>query len=686
MRRLVAVLMTAMLVTSAVGAGMIVNGQSSSVDKSELNVVSLGTDATDDVSVYRIDNGNDESVEVTLSVYGGSQSETVTVGAESSTTVAFDGTGSKTVRLLYNGELAGTTATNPNEAEYVLPGKLTLTSISVDSEDDLAKFRVMNENDEQVTVSYDVYGTNQTGELTVGGESEAFFTVDTSDDGSATVRLLYEDEQVGVKAAGGGEADLGMDGEDVRLTAICTDSEDDLAKFRVTNNNAGQVTVDYDVYGTDQNGTLTLNASETKHFTVETNDDGEATARLLYDGEVVETKASNTQDDCDLGDDGEDVRLVAICTDGEDGLAQFRVDNMNDREITVSYDVAGGDASGELTLNASETKYFTVETNEEGPTTARLFYDGEQVDVKASNTNSECDLGEPNVDSEDISLTAICSDGEDGLSQFRVTNDNDAPVTVEYQKYGSDVTGELTVEANSETFFTVPTNEEGATTVTLDYEGEQVDVKAANPGQCDLGEENDAGDGDDADNGDGDAGDGDDANNGDDADDGDGDAGDGDDANNGDDGMEGEMDAFQIDVAAGDVIETLGDDENDFYGTQGRLLQAQTVLENGSVTGSFMVPTENVTKSLAGCHVSYTPVDYDGETGEVTLSVSVEGDADCESVTLTLAGYELPGDDTTFVRENADGQELVDYRTVTLESGDSGTVTIDLTDDESSDS
>ncbi|MFD1515790.1 right-handed parallel beta-helix repeat-containing protein [Halomarina rubra] len=152
-------------------------------------------------------------------------------------------------------------------------------------------------------------------------------------------------------------------------------------------------------------------------------------------------------------------------------------------------------------------------------------------------------------------------------------------------------------------------------------------------------------------------------------------------SDDGTDDSESSTSAYQIDVAAGDVIETLGDDEEDFYGTQGRLLQAQTVLADGTVTGTYMVPNEEVTKSLAGCEVSYTPVSYDGDTGEVTLSVSVDGDADCEGVTLTLAGYELPGDDTTFVRANADGQELVDYQTVTLGAGESGTVTIDLTDE-----
>ncbi|MFD1512418.1 hypothetical protein [Halomarina rubra] len=148
-------------------------------------------------------------------------------------------------------------------------------------------------------------------------------------------------------------------------------------------------------------------------------------------------------------------------------------------------------------------------------------------------------------------------------------------------------------------------------------------------------------------------------------------------------------DAYQIDVAAGEVIENLGvdgddaDDEKDFYGTQDRLLQSKTVVDDGTVTGSYNVPTgENVTKTLDGCAVTYTPVSYDAATGEATLSVSVANDTGCENVTLTLAGYELPGDDTTFVRANADGQELVDYQTVTLSAGESATVTIDLSDED----
>ncbi|MFC6838133.1 hypothetical protein [Halomarina ordinaria] len=47
---------------------------------------------------------------------------------------------------------------------------------------------------------------------------------------------------------------------------------------------------------------------------------------------------------------------------------------------------------------------------------------------------------------------------------------------------------------------------------------------------------------------------------------------------------------------------------------------------------------------------------------------------------LALTGYDPSGDDTTFVRALADGQELVDSTTVTVDAGDSGPVTVDLDD------
>ncbi|MWG34132.1 M14 family zinc carboxypeptidase [Halomarina oriensis] len=150
--------------------------------------------------------------------------------------------------------------------------------------------------------------------------------------------------------------------------------------------------------------------------------------------------------------------------------------------------------------------------------------------------------------------------------------------------------------------------------------------------------------------------------------------------NDGDGGDDSAPVAFQIDVAVGEVIEDLGAEADGFYRDQGRLLQATTVLADGTVTNEVTVPDGEVTKTLGGCAVTYDAVDYDPETAEATLDVSVSEDADCAGVTLTLAGYDLPDGDTTFDRADAADQELLDYRTVTLDAGDSELVTVSLAD------
>ena len=141
--------------------------------------------------------------------------------------------------------------------------------------------------------------------------------------------------------------------------------------------------------------------------------------------------------------------------------------------------------------------------------------------------------------------------------------------------------------------------------------------------------------------------------------------------------------AYQFDVVVGDVIKTLGDDRMDFYGRQKRLIRAQTFASNGTMTGHFVeTDDESYTEKTGGCHADGGPVDYDRTTGEVTATLSLGDDADCGPVTMTFAAYELPGDDVEFVRAHADDQELVAYQTVTLEPGESVTVTLDVNGDD----
>ncbi|MFD1513919.1 hypothetical protein [Halomarina rubra] len=134
--------------------------------------------------------------------------------------------------------------------------------------------------------------------------------------------------------------------------------------------------------------------------------------------------------------------------------------------------------------------------------------------------------------------------------------------------------------------------------------------------------------------------------------------------------------AYQFDLAFGPVIEDLGDSPDAFYGTQERLMHAASFTSDGAGTGAHNVPDPGETARAASgsCDVRYSAIAYDADTG--TATVTLTADEDCDGTTVTFAGYELPGDDTRFVRANASGQELVGYETVTLGAGETVTLTV----------
>lgn len=154
----------------------------------------------------------------------------------------------------------------------------------------------------------------------------------------------------------------------------------------------------------------------------------------------------------------------------------------------------------------------------------------------------------------------------------------------------------------------------------------------------------------------------------------------GNDEKEGDDSTERPSDerAYQFDLAVGEVIEDIGEDDRAFYGRQGRLVRAMTFAGDGTTTGHHAAPESSYAEATGGCDLTASQVDYDSETGEATATFHLDDDAECEGLTVTFAAYELPGDDTTFVRKHADDQELVDYETVTLEPGEEVTLTIDV--------
>lgn len=85
------------------------------------------------------------------------------------------------------------------------------------------------------------------------------------------------------------------------------------------------------------------------------------------------------------------------------------------------------------------------------------------------------------IDPDAIELVPECVDTTYGLARYRIENENDATVAVDYDVHMSDQAGTIGVAANSATYFEVgATTSEGMATVQLWYNDALVDEQASN--------------------------------------------------------------------------------------------------------------------------------------------------------------------------------------------------------------
>ena len=344
--------------------------------------------------------------------------------------------------------------------------------------------------------------------------------------------------------------------------------------------------------------------------------------------------------------DPDEIDAQPVCVDHEENTATFRVTNDNDQSVYVSYQVNGSDEDGRLFILSGNEEFVTVPTDEEGNVNVTFYYRGADehdfetnitLGTVASNPEQPCSELEKDWDEENVSLTADCWDPVDNRARYTVTNDNDQAIT--FRVSGSSSPFNVTVPANSKKSFTMGTADDGSGFAQLYWKGgvkadyQFIAFERANTDvRCDLGEPN-------------------------------------------------KGDAYQVDLDVGEVIENLGADEESFYNSDGSLIQARNFHERGNATHSYKTPDHDATarEDVANGTLRYDAISFDGETGQATVNVSLSADAD-GAVTLTFAVYELPDGTFEFQRDRADEQELLDYVTVTLEPGESRTLTVDTDD------
>ena len=156
---------------------------------------------------------------------------------------------------------------------------------------------------------------------------------------------------------------------------------------------------------------------------------------------------------------------MAICIDSKRNTARFRVDNDNKKSVTVEYDVYNTDRDGEVTVEPQSRTYFDVKaTGSEGQATVRLFYDDEQIDVRASNTRRDC--------AGDVICNSYEHDLYEEAARFTVGDNADFDRVLTYYVHETGEAGTITVPDD-------PTNKEsfwvhapyGHATVKLYYHG-----------------------------------------------------------------------------------------------------------------------------------------------------------------------------------------------------------------------
>ncbi|MEA1930785.1 MAG: hypothetical protein U9O06_04455 [Euryarchaeota archaeon] len=149
--------------------------------------------------------------------------------------------------------------------------------------------------------------------------------------------------------------------------------------------------------------------------------------------------------------DTDDIGLVAICVNGDDNTARYRVDNWNKKAVTVQYDVYNTDRGGEVLIEPQSSTYFDVEaTGSGGEATVRLFYEGEQIDVKASNTERDC------LAADDVAFSVNDVDYSKRKVEFYLHDGTDFDRTFNYYNYETGAAGTITVHdgpASAETFW-----------------------------------------------------------------------------------------------------------------------------------------------------------------------------------------------------------------------------------------
>ncbi|MCU4754311.1 hypothetical protein OB919_20415 [Halobacteria archaeon AArc-curdl1] len=354
--------------------------------------------------------------------------------------------------------------------------------VAICYEKERSKFRVDNEHKKEVEVTWNVYGTDQSGTMTVPARDSTYFWVDAHK-GDATVTLHYKDEQIDVKHANDQKKCKPDPKEALSLEPVCyvdgkhSEYEHGEAKFRITNHHWHKMQVTWKNYYNKQYGVRTIMPGESRYVWVKLDRKGKAKVGLYYDGKKVHQAKANTEDKCQP--DPDQIRLVGICY--EKHRSKFRVDNHNRQPVSVTWNAYGTDQSGEVDVKGNDSTYFWVDAYK-GDVTVTLHYEDEQIDVKHANDQKQCEHDPKEV----IELEPICYEGDNGKekkhgrAKYRVTNHGHKNMELVWKHRYRYQKGTITVPKHSSQYLWVKLDKKGKARIGLYYDGKLLTEADAN--------------------------------------------------------------------------------------------------------------------------------------------------------------------------------------------------------------
>ena len=241
----------------------------------------------------------------------------------------------------------------------------------------------------------------------------------------------------------------------LKLTSFCYD-DTDKRYWRISNPNAFDLEVTYQVVGSGQQASLTAKASDNTFFTTPAVKGANTTKIFWQDAkgqEQSKVKASSNQScSCQLA--YELVASDASCQ-GNDGSIKL---NITSGSGQYEYAWSSGATTQDLSNLAPGT--YSVTVTDKGSQEACSI--SREVTVVAS------DNGEPCFTFKPLSFTSVCSDDPQASRRWRIINPNAEDIPVGYLIYGTNQSGSTIAQAEQTTFFTTKT--QGSNTIIFTFQ------------------------------------------------------------------------------------------------------------------------------------------------------------------------------------------------------------------------